>query len=921
MRKKYLSFFKINLVLGLVYGFAGVLVLELMVQPSLAITVWPAAGMGIAACLIWGSKAVPGVIFGELLYMYYVSRLVEWPEENQPVFLIVAMLLIGVFRAWFGAFLIKRFVGSHPELIRLREILLFFLTIALTLVVTTTIFIGLLLYSDHISQKSLVLMYLSWLSGDLVGVFLFLPLTMMFFAKPRKSWRSRIRFTALPLAIAFFATIVLFNAIRTREAQHIKQKMYFHAHMIEQLFLKNSPGFNAVRPELSQFLVSTRWKDLGVSITRPNDSGDVDELFEYNLISPAYGSAVSVPVYFEKEGSAYLKVVPQSQYIDTHYAWGSWLIVISGTIFMAIFSMGLLALTGRTTLTEMEVRRRTKQLDSANQKLAKSNQNYQSMIENQPVIFWRVDLEKDRFTYVSKEAKSILGYSVEQWLTDDDFFINHLHPDDVAYVQSVVENMPQEKEKVEIEYRMISSSGEVKWFRDVLNISMEKVSAKECVGMMIDITEKKNTELKIRQLAYQDYLTGLPNRRHFHERLKILVAKAKERNTYGALLFLDMDRFKVLNDSLGHNYGDRLLVQTADRLRAFKDRVAMIARFGGDEFVIITTANYIDLNMLEKDILQLAEEIKNSLSKEFQMNQYSHKCTVSIGISYYPEKGKPYSDVIKQADAAMYRSKEKGKDQITVFEKSMRHDDDHKLRLEQSLRNALQNKEFTMVYQPIVGIDKKVMCYESLIRWHAVTHDYLPDEFIPVAEETGLIYQIGLWTLKEACRNISENSQTVTVNLSSKQFHESEVIEHIQLFLHQYEVDGRLLILELTESVAVYDIDETVLKMEKLKAMGIRLAIDDFGTGYSSLEYLRRMPIDLVKIDKSFIQDLGQEKNAGAIVEAIIAMANHLELTVIAEGVETQQQFELLEQYGCQYFQGYWFSQPLESISGSLDYA
>ena len=905
---------KKNILLAVAYALVSILVIELMSQPVLAVALWPAAGVGIAAILIWGYAIIPGLVVGEILHSLYAHQLEEFSQDPMLLKFTVLLILISVLRAWLGAFLIRLFVGTQPSLIKVREILLFFLSGGvITIFCTTWLYVYVLDYAGYAAEQSFLLSYLIWFCGDLVGVFLFAPLTMILFAQPQQHWRSRFFTAGLPIVLAFFLLILLFNAIRVRENERIEQLVYLQAHMVERAIGTTDLTVETVAAHMQEKWPDIKMRKMGIELVEPQAEGDAKILFSSDLVPKDKSFSVSFPVQSAPDNDIELRLIPTPKYLGEEYAWSLWLMIIFGLSFIGLFSVGLLALTGRAALTYAEVKRRTNQLDAANKDLEQSNQLYQSMIENQPVIFWQVDLEEDRFTYVSQEAEAILGYPIEQWMTEKDFFLNHLHQDDLSYVKSVIEHLKEYDRKIEIEYRIIAKSGEIKWFRDVFNLSAEDIANQRCVGMMVDITEKKNTELKIRQLAYQDYLTGLPNRQHFHERLKILAVKAKETASFGALLFLDMDRFKVLNDSLGHDYGDRLLIQAAERLNQFKDQTTLIARFGGDEFVMTTPHDFVSIESAKRTALKLAKEVKESLSKEFVIDKHIHKCTVSIGISFYPEKGKSFNDIIKQADAAMYRSKEKGKDQITVFESSMRDDDDQKLKMEQALRSAVQNEEFSMVYQPIVDDAKEVICYESLIRWNSETHEYLPDAFIPIAEETGLIHKIGMWTMNETCRKIKQTGQSISVNLSSKQFHESTIVKHIEEMLHNNGIDGSQLILELTESVAVYDIEETVSKMDSLKAMGVRLAIDDFGTGYSSLEYLRRMPIDFLKIDKSFILDLEGDDDAKAIVETIVAMASHLNVSVIAEGVETEEQFDILQKIKCHYYQGYLFAQPSES--------
>ena len=444
----------------------------------------------------------------------------------------------------------------------------------------------------------------------------------------------------------------------------------------------------------------------------------------------------------------------------------------------------------------------------------------------------------------------------------------------------------------------------------MLYIPEDYLDSNEVMGMLIDITEKKNDTEKIHHLAFHDSLTQLPNRQKFQIALNDLIKCGLKENKFGAVLFLDMDRFKVLNDALGHHFGDQLLLKIAERLRIYAEEFNVIARFGGDEFVLASDCEFDNVNDASVQIILLAERIISTLAEPYVINNNQHICTVSMGITIFPHQHSTVNDIIRQADVAMYRSKEQGRNQVTMYHASMKKENDKILYVEQVLRHAVSHDSFILKYQPIVDSNREVVCFESLIRIYNDHQTLFPDEFIPVAEDTDLIQPVGRWVLSHACLKIMDCQHNISVNVSSKQFHQQGFIMYIgQLMKHFNVADGQLTI-ELTEGVVVGNLNEIQYKFQRLKDMGVLIAIDDFGTGYSSLEYLRKLPIDYLKIDKSFVADLINNNSSQVIIETIISMAKHMNLQTVAEGVETEKQFEVLKLIGCDYFQGYLFGKP-----------
>ncbi len=439
-----------------------------------------------------------------------------------------------------------------------------------------------------------------------------------------------------------------------------------------------------------------------------------------------------------------------------------------------------------------------------------------------------------------------------------------------------------------------------------------------CIGFFKDLSEAVNARKRIEELAYTDALTGLPNRLMLTERIEFALGLAQREKVGFALLFLDLDRFKHINDSLGHMFGDRVLVDVAERIKDCLRQVDTAARLGGDEFLILlhkTDARGAEI---------IARRILNRLSQPFALDDLSFTVTCSIGIAIYPDDGQTMDDLIKNADAAMYHVKERGRAGFRFYQRQMNVGLLSRMKIDHAMRQALTNSApgtgFRLHYQPQLRFrDNAIFGAEALLRWRdAELGEIAPSQFIPIAEDSGVIVGIGNWVLDAAVRQCSDwNAKGLTlmmaINVSALQFQQADFVERVDRTLKKHALPPGLLELELTESILIQDVDETMRRLELLAALGVQLAIDDFGTGYSSLSYLKRFPIHKVKIDRSFIRDLPRDESDTAIVNAIIQMADALRLKVIAEGVETIEQRDFLIAAGCNEFQGFLCTPALEA--------
>lgn len=428
---------------------------------------------------------------------------------------------------------------------------------------------------------------------------------------------------------------------------------------------------------------------------------------------------------------------------------------------------------------------------------------------------------------------------------------------------------------------------------------------------------EKNQELeesirKIEYIAYHDSLTSLTNRRYFEEKVESAIQETYDLNSRFAIMFIDLDRFKFINDTLGHHTGDLLLVSVSNLLKKIVGKDNVVSRQGGDEFMILVN------NTTKEEVERLAEQIINELQKPISINGNELFITSSIGISLYPDHGSSLNSLIKRADTSMYSAKEQGKNRYQTFNVSM---DDHitlKVNLENGLRKAIELNELSIAYQPKLELlSNEIIGVEALLRWkHSEYGNISPSTFIPLAEETGLILKLGDWVLREACLQLKKwedegvENLGVSVNVSTIQFLQKDFVEKVEEILKDTLADPLYLELEITES-STMDTELVISKLKKLKQLGIKISIDDFGSGYSSLSHIKNLPIDILKIDKSFINDIEYDHSNQAIVSTILALATNLNLKTIAEGVENERQYQILKEKGCDQIQGYYISKPV----------
>ncbi|UVW27185.1 bifunctional diguanylate cyclase/phosphodiesterase [Massilia sp. H6] len=472
-------------------------------------------------------------------------------------------------------------------------------------------------------------------------------------------------------------------------------------------------------------------------------------------------------------------------------------------------------------------------------------------------------------------------------------------------------------EPVTSELMSYTKSGEAYWVEmEMVPFASEGGRNTHWVVVGRDVTERRNSDNKIHHLAFYDVLTGLPNRRLLTERLDTLVASRNASGMLGAVLFIDLDNFKYVNDARGHATGDALLRHAAERLGSVVRKRDTVARLGGDEFVVLLGDLGTDPEAATATALSVAAKVLAALGEAVTIGEHVYRSTGSIGVALPLVAGQTAHDLLREADTAMYQAKADGRNGVTLFESNMLAEAERKLTIERDLANALENGELAMHLQLQVDSCQRPVGAELLMRWRRADGVLVPpDVFIPIAETSGLIVQLGHWVLRQACAawlrlDAAGHPIPLSINVSPAQFRQHDFVDDVRAILQQTGAPASELIFEVTEGLLVTDLDQTIARMHELAAMGIRFSIDDFGTGYSNLAYLKKMPLYELKIDKSFIRDTPNDVNGTAIVQSILAMAEHLGLRVVAEGIETEQQARYLAENGSPCMQGYLFSRP-----------
>jgi diguanylate cyclase (GGDEF)-like protein/PAS domain S-box-containing protein len=557
----------------------------------------------------------------------------------------------------------------------------------------------------------------------------------------------------------------------------------------------------------------------------------------------------------------------------------------------------------------------------AEQQMARAKERLDLALSSSSLALWDWDLRLNR-VYFNENWKHILGQVPEESTFSGEEVLAWNHPDDQSVFRAALGNAVKGvSEEFDCEYRVSNGVGEWMWIQSRGKVTQRDATGKalRMTGTSMDVTKRKAAEERAEFLATRDALTSLPNRVLLHDRLEQAVVNAARLRTGFGFMFIDLDRFKTINDSLGHHVGDELLKQVAERLTACVRASDTVARLGGDEFAVILE-NLRDEH--DEGAQQVAEKMIEAMGAPMLIEGQHLNTSCSIGISLFPVDGRDTATLMKHADVAMYYAKGKGRNNYQFFSAEMNARAQDRLSVENYLRLALRRHELVLHYQPRVSFGTgELLGVEALIRWQHPRRGLLtPDKFIEVAEDSGLIVPMGEWVLETACAQVAAWQRSVrpglrlSVNLSVGQVVDGErLYSAVARAIEHTGIDPATLELELTESLLMQNLGEQAQLLNRLGQLGVGLAIDDFGTGYSSLAYLKSLPVDAIKIDGSFVRNIASDPDDEAIIRAIVAMAHSLQLGVVAEGVETTEHFELLKALGCDEFQGYYESPPLEA--------
>ena len=562
------------------------------------------------------------------------------------------------------------------------------------------------------------------------------------------------------------------------------------------------------------------------------------------------------------------------------------------------------------------------ELIQAQEGLRDARTRYGALVEQIPAIVY-IDVADESMatTYVSPQIEQILGVTPQEYLDDPELWTSMLHPDDRARALETYVQGRESREAFSFEYRLIARDGRVVWFQDsALVLSGPDGTPTSIQGVMLDITERKEAEERLTFLAFHDNLTGLPNKAMFDELLGRALARARRSNNGVAVLALDVDNFKLVNDSLGHEAGDRLIVQIADRIAAATRETDLLARQGGDEFLLLIADIESDedgKDASERVAETVVHRVRSALERPFELDDTELYVTVSIGVSVFPQDAPDAGSLLRNADAAMFRAKRAGPGAFALH-RSEGSDALSRLSLSTRLRKAVEQKAWALHYQPLVNLlTGETVGVEALIRWPDPQGGLVPPgEFIPLAEEMGLIETIGDWVVEEVCRQDAawraEGLELeIGFNLSPRELWQVDPVERVAGHLEAAGMDPRRVTVEITESAAMNDPDRIIEILCRFRDRGLRMAIDDFGTGYSSLSRLRYMPVDILKIDRTFIREVHNDPQSASMVSAIIALASNLGMLPLAEGIETEDEWRFLADRGCEVGQGFFFSRPV----------
>ena len=556
--------------------------------------------------------------------------------------------------------------------------------------------------------------------------------------------------------------------------------------------------------------------------------------------------------------------------------------------------------------------------------LRKSEEHLRQIIDHLPVMIGARNIA-GYYLFANKALANGLGYTpdkmrnlhVRQLLKNSVFDIDAMLQNDYRVIRG-------DEELDVIEERFVTATGK-QLFLQTHIMPLAFYDEKVALIVSVDITERKNAQAKMEFMAHHDALTGLPNRLQLVERLEHELRRAERHGYYGAVLFIDLDQFKTINDSLGHPVGDKVLEVVASRLQSSVREEDLVARLSGDEFVVVLTVLDQNIEVAALRAGEISEKIRSVISQPYIHDSMELRVTCSVGVVVYPDKNNSVHELLRYADTAMYQVKEKGRDSIEFFNEEMADKVSRQLVMEGDLHRALDEKQFEVFYQPKIDVlSGRVVGAEALLRWQHPTKGMVsPVDFIPVLETSGMIIEVGQWVLEESCKALLKwhddglwaEGMKLSVNISPRQFRRNAFVDDVLQALQRYPIPPNSLDMEITEGIVIQRVDDAIETMTQLNNEGISFSLDDFGTGYSSISYLKRLPVSTLKIDKGFVRDIIDDRNDRVLVETIITMGLLLDMELVAEGVENAEQLAILRSFGCHFYQGYFSSQAVKRVA------
>jgi len=864
--------------LAVVYFAAAKVSLLLAIPPGYATAVWPPSGIALAAALALGNRVWPGIWIGAALVNLTVES--SWP----------ASVLIGTgntLEALAGATLVRRFIGVPYRFERGEDVVKFIALSALSASVAATVGTMPLVFGHPLPSPQVFANWWTWWQGDVSGIVVVAPLILSWSARDAEIPQPAGKLEAVCFVLSLLAVMSAVFGYGSQTTSPYQWPFLILLFVIWAAF---------------------RFDQRGVTATI------------------AAVCAIVVAFTVEKRGPFALSSLSESLLLMLGFIS---IVVTTGLVLSAVLrERGRATEELRRKRDELEsrVRERTVDLERANRSLKEDiaeRKTAESRLQESEMRFRLVIDSVTDYAIIMLDprgyiaswnagAERIKGYRAEEIIGQH--FTRFYPAEDVARgkPQHGLETASAEG-RFEDEGWRLRKDGTRFWANVVITALRDESGALRGFGKVTrDLTERRRSEERLAYLAQNDTLTRLPNRHMLHDRLVQMLAQAPQDGRLIGCMYIDLDRFKYVNDTFGHAIGDLLLIQVGERLQKCVRSTDVIGRLGGDEFaaVLASLARSEDAGLV-------AQKVNAALSAKFDLDGHETYISASIGIAIYPRDGGDADLLLKNADAAMYRAKEQGRNNHQFYLPEM-DKASRRLQLDARLRGALERNEFLLHYQPKADLATgSISGFEALLRWQDPQQGLVsPAQFIPILEDTGLIVPVGEWVLRTVCAQIKEwqkqgiKPRPVSVNVSARQFQQKNLDAVIARIIRDAGIDPSLIEIELTESLLMKDAEETVRVLTSLKASGVTLSVDDFGTGYSSLAYLRRFPLDELKIDGSFVRDATTEPEDAEIIVAIISLAHNLKLKVVAEGVETEAQLRFLRSHGCEEMQGYYFARP-----------